>query len=285
VTSTLPPPDVLPPGMAFRDKPLRADVLYTMNANERWQLALQQSCAETRVRNKKTVRITPGGSVWRAGSRPMPPPAGDKYCDEAWVARSFLRACHVEQTEINEKRQRAREFDALSLRQVARMARSVDMASLVASWQYVCALRGASLAEADGWLTPAAAAEVVAEVDADLKTMAKRANMVAALQRLEIQRMGQEARAKEQYAKVERTAEAQRQAHVNTVDCLPGWFDALGDDFSEKLAAVKADKLGDWDEFNAWLRMEYDADDLDEFTFDEKEDLDIYLDFRAKRKR
>ena len=32
-------------------------------------------------------------------------------------------------------------------------------------------------------------------------------------------------------------------------------------------SVAQAGKLGDWDEFNAWLRMEYDADDLAEFTF------------------
>ena len=35
----------------------------------------------------------------------------------------------------------------------------------------------------------------------------------------------------------QRTAEGQ--THVDTVDCLPGWFEALGDDFGEKLAAIK----------------------------------------------
>ena len=48
---------------------------------------------------------------------------------------------------------------------------------------------------------------------------------------------------------------------------------------------AQANKLGDWDDFNAWLRTEYDAEDLAEFNFDEEEDLDIYNDFRAKRAR
>ena len=48
---------------------------------------------------------------------------------------------------------------------------------------------------------------------------------------------------------------------------------------------VQANRLGDWDEFNAWLRTEYDAEDLAEFNCDEEEDLDIYKDFRAKRAR
>ena len=53
--------------------------------------------------------------------------------------------------------------------------------------------------------------------------------------------------------------------------------------YVEKLAAIRADKLGDWDAFNAWLRAEYDASDLAEFTFEDEEDLEIYNDFRAKR--
>jgi hypothetical protein len=48
---------------------------------------------------------------------------------------------------------------------------------------------------------------------------------------------------------------------------------------------VQANRLGDWDEFNAWLQTEYDAEDLAEFNCDEEEDLDIYKDFRAKRAR
>ena len=63
------------------------------------------------------------------------------------------------------------------------MARTSNMMALVSGQKYLCALRGYSVAEADGWLKPAAAAEVVAEVDADLKAMSDRANALAALQR------------------------------------------------------------------------------------------------------
>ena len=44
----------------------------------------------------------------------------------------------------------------------------------------------------------------------------------------------------------------------------------------------QADKLGDWEGFNEWLRAEYDAEDLAEFTFEDEDDLDIYLHFKAK---
>ena len=48
---------------------------------------------------------------------------------------------------------------------------------------------------------------------------------------------------------------------------------------------TQANKLGDWDEFNAWLRTEYDAEDLAaDFNFDEEDDLDIYKDFRVRRR-
>ena len=85
--------------------------------------------------------------------------------------------------------------------------------------------------------------------------------------------------ASEQYSKVERTLEVIKEA---TVEELPGWFTALPG-YAEKLAAVKANQLGDWDAFNEWLRKEYDAEDLAEFTFEDEEDLEIYNDFRAKR--
>lgn len=45
----------------------------------------------------------------------------------------------------------------------------------------------------------------------------------------------------------------------------------------------QANELGDWDAFNAWLSAEYDEADLADFTFEDEEDLDIYLDYRAKR--
>lgn len=181
-----------------------ADALHTMTANERWALALQQPCtANATKQSTKTVSIEAGGSEWRAGSRPMPRMARGKYAEEFVVARNYLRACSIEQTEVNEKRQAARAFDGLSHRQVAQMARTSNMTALVSGWQYLCALRGYSVAEADGWLKPAAAAEVVAEVDADLKAMSDRANALAALQRDEVERMGREARSKDQYAKIE----------------------------------------------------------------------------------
>ena len=50
---------------------------------------------------------------------------------------------------------------------------------------------------------------------------------------------------------------------------------------AEKLAAIKADKLGDWAAFTTWLTSEYDAEELADFHFDDEEDLDIYAKFRA----
>jgi hypothetical protein len=190
-----------------------ADALHTMTANERWALALQQPCPANNKQSGKTVSMEAGGSEWRAGSRPTPPLARDKYAEECMVARNYLRACSLEHMELNEKRQAARAFDGLSHRQVAQMARTSDMTAFISRWQYLCALHGYSVAEADGWLKPAAAAEVVAEVDADLKAMSERANALAALQRKEVERMGQDARAKDQYAKIEVCSTCNRVAH------------------------------------------------------------------------
>lgn len=109
----------------------------------------------------------------------------------------------VEQIQQHEKRTVARSFDLLSAVQVHHVSRSVDMSSFVARWQYVCALGGVTLAEADGWLKPAVAAAVLAEVDAELRSNAERANAEAARQRQEIERLGLDARAKDLYARVE----------------------------------------------------------------------------------
>jgi len=78
----------------------------------------------------------------------------------------------------------------------------------------------------------------------------------------------------------QRTIEAKRDT---AVVALPGWFEALAG--AEKRAAVKANKLGDWDEFNVWLHAEYEAEDLADFTFEDEDDLEIYMHFRAKRGR
>jgi len=255
-----------------------------MDANARWEYALQLH-ADAPRRSKKCVTLCSGGkeNEWRAGPRPKPPSAGDKYEEDGVVARSFLRASRVEQQGHAERRQAARTFDGLSHRQVVQVAQSVDVASLVVRWQYMCALDGVShtVVEADGWLKPALAAALQAEVDAELKAVSDRANAEAARRCREIERMAQDARAKEQYAKVERTVELKMEA---VVEALPAWFEALAG-FGEKLAAIKANELGDWDEFNEWLRAEYDETDLEEFTFEDEDDLDIYMHFRAKRAR
>lgn len=174
--------------------------------------------------------------------------------------------------ELHELRSMSRAFDGLSVKHVALMARSVDMASHVARWQYVCMLNGMAVAEADGWHTPAVAAALREEVEAELKVLADKANAVAARERREIERLGQHCRAKDQYARVERTLEDKHEA--SEVEGLPDWFEALPG-YSEKLAAIRADRLGDWDAFNAWLRAEYDPSDLADFTFEDEEDLDL----------
>ena len=175
-----------------------------MDANARWEYALQLH-ADAPKRSKKCVTLRSGGNEWRAGPRPKPPSAGDKYEEDGVVSRSFLRASRVEQQGHAERRQAARAFDGLSHRQVVQVAQSVDVASLVVRWRYTCALDGVShtVVEADGWLKPALAAALQAEVDAELKAVSDRANAEAARQCREIERMAQDARAKEQYAKVE----------------------------------------------------------------------------------
>ena len=254
---------------------------FLMDANARWDYALQQPCAQKVKRSQKSVKLQAGGTEWRRGARPTITSARDKFSEESIASRNFQRAASLEQSELDEKRRAARAFDQLSCRQVEQVARGVEMKWLVASWQYACALQGMAMTEADGWLEPAAAAAMLAEMEAELRVMSERANALAALERQEIERLGQEARTKEQYAKVERTIEVKADV---AVEGLPGWFEALTD-FRERLAAIKANKLGDWEEFNAWLRTEYDEEDLAEFTFEDEEDIEIYTDFRAKRKR
>jgi len=60
----------------------------------------------------------------------------------------------------------------------------------------------------------------------------------------------------------------------------PAWFDALST-YSEKLVAIKTNKLGDWEAFNEWLKKEYDAEELAEFHFEDDEDLEIWEKFSA----
>lgn len=229
-----------------------------MDANERWEHALRSS-VEPKPR-KKSVTFGMGGREWRAGARPLPPATRKNYDEAEVIARNYQRSSSLEQMELKGQRQAARAFDGLSVRQVFRLSQASDMVSLVARWRYVCMLKGSVVAEADGWLRPADAAAIVAEVDAELKAAADSANAEALRQREEIERMAREARAKDVYAKVEvrlpprwqslcglhkrmrpaplvwqRTMEARRSTEV---EALPGWFEALTT-FEEKLSAIK----------------------------------------------
>ena len=65
-----------------------------MDANSRWEYALEQPGVEPKRSKKKSVRLE-GGRLWRDGARPQPPRAGDKYDDDAVASRSLLRAISV----------------------------------------------------------------------------------------------------------------------------------------------------------------------------------------------
>jgi hypothetical protein len=97
---------------------------------------------------------------------------------------------------------------------------------------------------------------------------------------LDAEARAREARAKEEYAVVELSGPSAVAPLVR--DAQPDWFVALSP--AERAACIKADGLGDWEAFEAWLHASYDADELDGFEFDE-EALDIYEKFAAERQK
>lgn len=199
------------------------------------------------------------------------------------MSRSHLRANRMEMMTTHELRTAARADDGLSGGQVAQVARSYEMVALIAKWQYVCALNGEAASEADGWLSPSLRLAHYKRIDATLAAEAAEANAEAERQSRELERLVWEslqAKGQMMYAKGAYGGKGAEAAAA--VEALPEWFEALSG-YAEKLEAIKANKLGDWDAFNEWLRSEYSAEDLAEFTFTDPEDLDIYTDFRAKR--
>jgi len=103
---------------------------------------------------------------------------------------------------------------------------------------------------------------------------------VATRKQWEAERKAQDARAMEAYAVVEVGVGRAVDGAAGETG-LPDWFEQLAP--SAKLAAIRENQLGDWAAFNAWLRTEYDADELADFAFDDEEDLQIHTKFYAVR--
>lgn len=61
-----------------------------MDANARFEFALAQPAPAPARQRGKQVSLRAGGSEWRAGVRPTPPPAVDKFDDNAVVSRSAM---------------------------------------------------------------------------------------------------------------------------------------------------------------------------------------------------
>lgn len=110
----------------------------------------------------------------------------------------------------------------------------------------------------------AALAAAHAVVEAEENRVAAEAARVRAEEaaRHEEERKQRDARAQDEYAVVEiDTPRGRGVAGVLAADdgSAPDWFEELS--VEEALAAVRADKLGDWAAFNTWLKAEYDEDE------------------------
>ena len=146
------------------------------------------------------------------------------------------------------------------------------------------AAAGAAAAGAEAAAAEAAALAAALAAAREMVEEAERQRAVEVAAANEEERKAREARAKDEYAIVERSnVDPMFDGGGGTAAArgVPPWFVSLTT--AEKLAAVRADKLGDWEAFNVWLRATYDADELAELTMEDEEDIEVYDKFRAVR--